>query len=367
MQRVAHHLHPARRDAVLVAVVELRRHRLSRAGRTARRPPGRRGGPRRASPSAVGISQPFSPSYHSSHQPSRIDRFSPPLSALFIPDVPHASSGRSGLFSQTSQPAVQLAGHRHVVVGQERDAVPHLRAVGELHHLLDQRLAAVVGGVRLARHDQLNRALLRRAAASPAGPGRAASASAACTSAPAGRTRWSTRRDRKPLRSSPIRRPTRHAPATSGVAGPARPRRGPCRNCERIHHMCPVSTCCSRCHVSGSLSEPRSSLPSSSRPSSSHCGAAHVGPCTPLVIEPIGTSLGSNPGHSSLNMCAADPPVQQRHPVGALREPQAHVGHVELRRVVLGAERDDRGPAVRRAAAATSRPTGRPSSRRSTA
>ena len=33
-----------------------------------------------------------------------MDRFSPPLSALFIPDVPQASSGRSGLFSHTSQP-----------------------------------------------------------------------------------------------------------------------------------------------------------------------------------------------------------------------------------------------------------------------
>ena len=82
-------------------------------------------------------------------------------------------------------------------------------------------------------------------------------------------------------------------------------------------------------------------LPISSRPSSIHCGAAHVGACTPLVIEPIGTSLVSKPGHSSLNMCAADPAVQQRHPVGALRQPQAHVRHVELRRVVLGAERDD--------------------------
>lgn len=55
-------------------------------------------------PSADGISQPFSPSYHSSHQPSRMDRFSPPLSALFMPEVPQASSGRSGLFSHTSQP-----------------------------------------------------------------------------------------------------------------------------------------------------------------------------------------------------------------------------------------------------------------------
>jgi hypothetical protein len=55
-------------------------------------------------PSAVGMAQPFWPSNHSSHQPSRIDRLSPPFSAAFMPDVPHASSGRSGLFSQTSQP-----------------------------------------------------------------------------------------------------------------------------------------------------------------------------------------------------------------------------------------------------------------------
>jgi hypothetical protein len=50
------------------------------------------------------MAQPFSPSYISSHQPSRIDRLSPPFSADFMPLVPHASSGRSGLFSQTSQP-----------------------------------------------------------------------------------------------------------------------------------------------------------------------------------------------------------------------------------------------------------------------
>jgi cyclohexanone monooxygenase len=35
---------------------------------------------------------------------SRTDRFRPPLSATFMPDVPQASSGRSGLFSQTSAP-----------------------------------------------------------------------------------------------------------------------------------------------------------------------------------------------------------------------------------------------------------------------
>ena len=57
-----------------------------------------------ATPSAEGISQPFPPSYHSSHQPSRTETLSPPFSAAFMPEVPQASSGRSGLFSHTSQP-----------------------------------------------------------------------------------------------------------------------------------------------------------------------------------------------------------------------------------------------------------------------
>jgi hypothetical protein len=38
--------------------------------------------------------------------------------------------------------------------------VTHLGAVGELNHLLDQRLAAVVGGVGLAGDDQLDRLFL---------------------------------------------------------------------------------------------------------------------------------------------------------------------------------------------------------------
>ena len=90
--------------------------------------------------------------------------------------------------------------------------------------------------------------------------------------------------------------------------------------------MWPVSTCCSRCHMSGSLTA-EVSLPISSRPSSSHCGAAQVGPCTPLVIEPIGTSLGSNPGHNSLNIarltrpCSSDTPLARcasRRPMCAM-------------------------------------------------
>ena len=41
----------------------------------------------------------------SSHQPSRTDRLSAPFIAAFIPEVPDASRGRSGVFNQTSHPA----------------------------------------------------------------------------------------------------------------------------------------------------------------------------------------------------------------------------------------------------------------------
>ena len=50
------------------------------------------------------MAQPFVPSNHSSHQPSRIEQLSAPLSAAFMPLVPHASWGRRGVFSHTSQP-----------------------------------------------------------------------------------------------------------------------------------------------------------------------------------------------------------------------------------------------------------------------
>jgi hypothetical protein len=50
------------------------------------------------------MAQPLVPSKASSHQPSRIEQLSPPLSAAFMPLVPQASSGRRGLFSHTSQP-----------------------------------------------------------------------------------------------------------------------------------------------------------------------------------------------------------------------------------------------------------------------
>ncbi len=55
---------------------------------------------------------------------------------------------------------VQESGHGHVVVRQERDPVPHLGPVGEPHDLLDQRLTAVVGRMRLACHNHLDRPFL---------------------------------------------------------------------------------------------------------------------------------------------------------------------------------------------------------------
>ena len=58
--------------------------------------------------SAEGIAQPLWPSYSSSHQPSRIDRLRQPLRAAFMPLVPQASYGRSGLLSQTSDPATRV-------------------------------------------------------------------------------------------------------------------------------------------------------------------------------------------------------------------------------------------------------------------
>ena len=52
------------------------------------------------------MANPFSPSYPSTHHPSRMLRFSPPLTATFMPLVPLASSGRRGLFNHTSTPCV---------------------------------------------------------------------------------------------------------------------------------------------------------------------------------------------------------------------------------------------------------------------
>ena len=55
--------------------------------------------------------------------------------------------------------------------------------------------------------------------------------------------------------------------------------------------------------------------------------ATHVGACTPLVIEPIGTSASSKAGHSPLNMprltspCSSETPLARwasRKPITAM-------------------------------------------------
>ena len=75
-----------------------------RAGRTGWSPRADRGGRCRGRRRRTRSPSRSWPSKHSSHQPSRMLQFKAPLSAAFIPLVPHASSGRRGLLSHTSQP-----------------------------------------------------------------------------------------------------------------------------------------------------------------------------------------------------------------------------------------------------------------------
>ena len=61
-------------------------------------------------------------SFHtSSHQPSGTLMFSTALAAAFIPLVPEASLGRSGVFSHTSDALHHGSRDRHVIVFEEHD------------------------------------------------------------------------------------------------------------------------------------------------------------------------------------------------------------------------------------------------------
>ena len=106
------------------------------------------------------MAQPLSPSYPSTHQPSRMERFSPPLHG----DL-HAAGARG--FERPArvvQPHVhalnEVAGDVHVVVFDEDHAAAELRLARLLHHALDEFLAAVVLRVGLAGEDELHRAVL---------------------------------------------------------------------------------------------------------------------------------------------------------------------------------------------------------------
>ena len=78
------------------------------------------------------------------------------MTAAFIPLVPDASSGRRGVFSQTSQPGMIVRARPDVVVLEEDDAALDARVARELDDLLHHVLAGLVGGVGLAGDDDLD-------------------------------------------------------------------------------------------------------------------------------------------------------------------------------------------------------------------
>ena len=95
----------------------------------------------------------------SAHQPSSTLTFSAPLAAAFMPLVPLASSGRRGVLSHTSTPRHHRARDAHVVVLDEDDVAAQLGVAARVDDRADQLLAALVLRVRLAREDELHRAL----------------------------------------------------------------------------------------------------------------------------------------------------------------------------------------------------------------
>ena len=95
---------------------------------------------------------------------------------------------------------------------------------------------------------------------------------------------------------------------------------------------------------SASVSSPSMSAPRLAA-SSMTSRAIQVGPCTPLVIDVIGTSASSKAGQRPLNIPRDTWPWSCGDAVGALGEAEAHHGHVEdagvAAVVVLGAEGED--------------------------
>ena len=148
--------HQRVRDAVLVAVVELRDHARTRAARRSRAA-SRASITAGSGSSSPGIAQPFVPSYASAHQPSSTLSWSTPLKLAFIPLVPLASIGRRGRLTQTSQPLTSCRATDEVVVLEEDHAcrdgeVADLQVEERLQHAL----AALVERVRLAGEQELH-------------------------------------------------------------------------------------------------------------------------------------------------------------------------------------------------------------------
>ena len=266
------------------------------------------------SSSAELIAQPFSPSKHSSHQPSRMLQLRAPLSAAFMPLVPHASSGRRGLFSHTSQPWYISAGDGHVVVGDEHEAVAHVELAGEQFDLADHVLAGLVGRVGLAGEHELHRPVGASAASCAAGRAATAAAWRACRWRSGGRSRWSSAvgveqgvaqarpDERRPARARPCARAAQTSARSTAVD--ARPRR------RRRRRPTPAPTLV------------RAGARRSWSPT-------QVWACTPLVIAPIGTSSTGTSGHRPLNISRLTSPCSWATPLAAAGEAQPHDGHVE--------------------------------------
>ena len=110
-----------------------------------------------------------------------------------------------------------------------------------------------------------------------------------------------------------------------------------CRSARLISHSCSSG-------VPAMTAQPSASSTDVPCASSMTWRATHVGACTPFVIDVIGTSSLSKPGHSPANMPRETSPWSRLDAVRALGHPQAHDGHVEHGRVAalvrLGTERE---------------------------
>ena len=139
-----------------------------------------------------------------------------------------------------------------------------------------------------------------------------AAASPACRWRSGGRSRWSAR-------------------VGSSTSAPRRwraRRTSSSRPSFSVAHASSGST--SRTRAQRSASAPSQSSPTTRVSSASTRADAHVRPCTPLVIEPIGTSSTARSGHRPLEHLPADGAVQAGDAVRAGGQAQAHHGHVEL-------------------------------------
>ena len=212
------------------------------------------------------------------------------------------------------------------------------RPVGEPHHLLDQRLAAVVGRVRLAGHDQLDRPLL-------------------VEQQPFQAVRVAQHQGQPLVGRHPPGEPdgqhvgieSRCDPTQFGFRRAAlQPRRGAAGGA----HPRPAARAAASGSTTGDRDRPAAVAPRRRARSSESRPDQFAAQLQPLRRRPgrrvdaVGDRsdrhlVGVESGPQLVEHGPAHPAVQQRDAVGPLRQPQTHVGHVELRRVVLGAERDD--------------------------